>query len=335
LALADIGIPQRDLETIMSEIITAEQARALLPARPEHAHKGTFGKVMVVAGSLNYPGAAALATTGAGRVGAGLVTLATARSVLLTSGRGPEVTLLPLPEAELGTLGLSAAEELLKNLDGYQALLVGPGLGREEPTSRFIQRLCGMEQSRKRPRVGFRIHEDQSETTSGQDEPSQLPPTVIDADGLNLLSDLDDWPERLNREHFILTPHPGEMKRLLQVEKLADDLIEVATDAAVRWNQVVVLKSATTVVAAPDGRSVVSTAGNPALATAGTGDVLAGAIAGLLAQGLQLFDAAVLGVYLHAEAGALVREEFGDMGALASDLFTRLPRVIKGLGVHR
>jgi len=333
LTLADIGIPPRDLEMIMSEVITAEQARALLPARPEDSHKGTFGKVMIVAGSLHYPGAATLATTGAGRVGAGLVTLATARSVLLAGGRGPEVTLLPLPEAELGTLGLSAAEELLKNLDGYQALLVGPGLGQEEPTSRFIQRLFGMEQSRKRPRVGFRIQEEQPETPSGQTEPPQLPPTVIDADGLNLLSAIEDWPERLNREHFILTPHPGEMKRLLQVEELADDPVEVATDAAARWNQVVVFKGATTVIAAPDGRSVVHAVGNPALATAGTGDVLSGAIAGLLAQGLKLFDAAVLGVYLHAAAGALVREELGEMGTLASDLFTRLPRVIKGLTV--
>lgn len=331
LALADIGIPPRELETIMSNVITAEQARALLPARPADSHKGTFGKVMVVAGSLHYPGAATLAITGAARVGAGLVTLATARTILLAGGRPPEVTLLPLPEAELGTLGVSAAEELLKQLESYKAMLVGPGLGREEPTGLFMQRLLGLEQPRRRSRVGFRIQDESSETRDSKANPPTLPPAVIDADGLNLLATIEDWPEHLTRNHFILTPHPGEMKRLLNVEELDTDLVQVATDAATHWGQVVVLKGATTVIAGPDGRSAVYSDGNPALATAGTGDVLSGAIAGLLAQDVGLFDAAVLGVYLHAAAGALVREELGDMGALASDLFTRLPMVIKGL----
>jgi NAD(P)H-hydrate epimerase len=119
------------------------------------------------------------------------------------------------------------------------------------------------------------------------------------------------------------------MKRLLDTDTLDNDLVKVATDAAAEWGQYVVLKAATTVIAAPDGRVAVHSLGNPALATAGTGDVLAGVIAGLLAQGLSHFDAAVLGVYLHAGAGTLVRDELGDTGALASDLLLRLPRVIK------
>lgn len=335
VVLADIGLPSRSLETIMSEVVSRERARALLPDRPEDSHKGTFGKVMVVAGSLLYPGAAMLATAGAARAGAGLVTLATARTVMAFAGRPPEITLLPLPEAELGTLGGKAAEELLKTMDDYTALLVGPGLGKEEPTRLFLQRLLGIEQASTRSRVGFRIHQSDSEHDSERKgkpaEERKLPPLVLDADGLNLLAEIEHWPEHLPARHAILTPHPGEMKRLLKVDTLDNDRVQVATRAAEQWRQVVVLKGATTVIAAPNGRSVVNAAGNPALATAGTGDVLAGAIAGLLAQGLDLFDAAVLGVYLHAEAGAMVRADMGDTGALASDLLPCLPRVIQRL----
>ncbi len=331
LSVADIGIPSEHLEGIMSKTITVEQARALLPHRSEDAHKGTFGKALVVAGSLLYPGAAALASAGAGRAGAGLVTLATARSITALSGRGPEVTLLPLPEADLGTLGPAAAVELLKNIDGYTSLLIGPGLGREESTSLFLQRLFGLEQPQKRQRVGFRIQAATQEAGDASAETHELPPTVIDADGLNLLAQIDEWYVHVPAGQCILTPHPGEMKRLLHVEELDADQVKVATQAAAQWQQVVVLKGATTVIAAPDGRSAIYADGNPALATAGTGDVLSGVITGLLAQKMDLFDAAVLGVYLHAAAGALLREELGDMGTLASDLLPRLPLVIKAL----
>jgi NAD(P)H-hydrate epimerase len=347
IVLADIGLPARDLEAIMSDTMNATYARPLLPARPVDSHKGTFGKTMVVAGSFLYPGAAALATGGACRVGAGLVTLATARSVLLASGRAAEVTLLPLPEAELGTPGEKAADELLNGIEGYHALLIGPGLGKEEKTSRFLKRVLGIEQPAEvRSRVGFRIHSaeaaaeaqkpkakehEKGKETSNGEAHYHLPPTVLDADGLNLLAEIDDWATHLPASHVILTPHPGEMKRLLKAEDLDEDLVQVATDAAQQWQQVVVLKGATTVVAAPDGRSVVHAGGNAALATAGTGDVLSGAIAGLLAQQMPLFDAAALGVYLHAAAGAMLREELGDMGSVASDLLPLLPRAIKQL----
>jgi NAD(P)H-hydrate epimerase len=334
VALADIGIPADDLETIMSTTISKEQARALLPARPDDSHKGTFGKVMVVAGSLNYPGAAGLATGGAGRVGAGLVTLATVRSVIALSGRGPDVTLLPLHESPPGAIDAPAADEIFKAIEGYGALLIGPGMGREKNTQSFIQRLFGLEQSRKSARVGFRVSDETDSDDTDDDEaqvPPPLPALVLDADALNILSEMDDWTGHLPAEQCILTPHPGEIKRLLAVDTLDTDLVQLATDAAQQWKQVVVLKGATTVVAAPDGRNAVHAAGNAALATAGTGDVLAGAIAGLVAQGLDLFDAAVLGTYLHSEAGVLLREEMGDMGTLATDLLPRLPRAIKAL----
>ncbi|GAB4200026.1 MAG: bifunctional ADP-dependent NAD(P)H-hydrate dehydratase/NAD(P)H-hydrate epimerase [Roseiflexaceae bacterium] len=329
LRLAEIGLAQRQLEALMSERITPDFVRGRLPARPDDGHKGTFGKVMVVAGSLIYPGAASLATAGALRVGAGLVTLATGRSVLGGPGRLPEITLRPLPEAEWGTLGEEAADDLLKHLEGYRALLIGPGLGREQHTRKFLERLLGIEAPRQRGAIGFRIATAE-EKPAAQTRP-ELPPTVIDADGLNLLSEIDGWAERLPRDRMVLTPHPGEMERLLKTEALDGDLVRVAEDAAKAWGQVVVLKGATTVVAEPEGRSAIHDGGNAALATAGTGDVLAGAIAGLLAQGLEPFEAAALGVYLHGAAGRLLREDLGDAGTIASDLLPRLPLAIKQL----
>jgi NAD(P)H-hydrate repair Nnr-like enzyme with NAD(P)H-hydrate dehydratase domain len=261
------------------------------------------------------------------------VTLATGRSGLGGPGRLAEVTLQPLPEADWGVLGEAAADELLKHLEGYQSLLVGPGLGREQPSQIFLERLLGLDSPRHRGHIGFRIGTSEDRPTEKQRP--ELPPTVIDADGLNLLSQIERWWEHLPRGRCVLTPHPGEMKRLLKVEELEPDLARVAEGAAELWGQVVVLKGATTVVASPEGRSVLNDGGNAALATAGTGDVLAGAIAALLAQGLAPFDAAVLGVYLHSAAGRLVREELGDMGAIASDLLPRLPLAIKLLKQSR
>ena len=333
IRLAEIGLTPEAMEAIMGETIDARQARALLPARPDDAHKGTFGKVMVVAGSMLYPGAASLATAGAARVGAGLVTLATGRSALGGPSRLAEITLRPLPEADWGILGEAAADELFKHLEGYAALLVGPGIGREEPSRAFLERLLGLDSPRHRSHIGFRIGA--SEAPAAEQQRPELPPTVIDADGLNLLSEIDNWWERLPRGRCVLTPHPGEMKRLLKVEELPGDRVGATEEAATRWGQVVVLKGATTVVAEPEGRSALNDGGNPALATAGTGDVLAGAIAGLLAQGLAPFEAAVLGVYLHSAAGRLVADDLGDAGALASDLLPRLPLAIKGLRAKR
>lgn len=325
----DIGLTLAQLEVIMSEVITASRARGLLPARPYDAHKGTFGKVLVMAGSLSYPGAASLATAGAARVGAGLVTLATSRSGLGGPGRLPEVTLHLLPESEWGGMGESAADELLKILDQYQALLVGPGIGHEDHSRLFLERLLGLDSPRHRGKIGFRIGVSADKPAVKQRP--ELPPTVLDADALTLLSKIDQWWEQLPSSRCVLTPHPGEMKRLLGVEQLDADYAAIAEQSAKRWGQIVVLKGATTVVADPQGRSIVNDGANPALATAGTGDVLSGAITGLLAQGLAPFDAAALGVYLHSAAGRLVHDELGDAGTIASDLLPRLPLAIKAL----
>ena len=159
-----------------------------------------------------------------------------------------------------------------------------------------------------------------------------LPPLVIDADGLNILAKISGWQKKIPVD-AVLTPHPGEMSRLtgLAVEEIQKDRTGVALTYAKKWRRTVVLKGAFTVIAAPDGRCRISPYANPGLATAGTGDVLSGVIAGLAAQGLNLFDAASLGVYLHGEAGEKVRAELGDTGMLASDLLPVLPKVMKEL----
>jgi ADP-dependent NAD(P)H-hydrate dehydratase / NAD(P)H-hydrate epimerase len=318
-----------DVEAIMTEAIGTELARSLLPARPDDAHKGTFGKVLVVGGSAQYPGAPVLAAAAAARAGAGLVTIGVGRSGAAASGRPAEITLRLLPEAEWGVLGEAAADEVLKAVEGYRALVVGPGIGREKATSEFLTRLLGLEAPRQRGQIGFRIGTS-AEKPATKERPA-LPPIVLDADGLTLLAEIDGWWEHLPRTSLVLTPHPEEMRRLLGAQEIPADPANAAAEAAGRWGQIVVLKGATTVIAEPEGRVRLNAGGNAALATAGTGDVLAGTIAGLLAQGLAPFDAGTLGVFLHSAAGRLVRDELGDMGTIASDLLPRLPLAIKGL----
>jgi NAD(P)H-hydrate epimerase len=163
--------------------------------------------------------------------------------------------------------------------------------------------------------------------------PSNLPPALVaDADALNTLAEVPKWWKKLTGD-AVLTPHPGEMARLteLSVEEIQSDRLGAARKAATTWQKTIVLKGANTVIAAPDGRAMVSPIANPGLASAGTGDVLAGVIAGLLAQGLSLFDAATCGVYLHSEAGEVVKGELGDAGMVATDLLPVLPLVIKRL----
>lgn len=329
IVVAPIGLSSLDGVLTMSELLTASQARTLLPPRPADAHKGVFGKVLVVAGSINYPGAAVLACAGAQRSGAGLVTLATGRTVLSLATLPPEVTLLPVAEGDWGAIGPAAVDDLAEHLSAYQALLLGPGLGQAEATRKLVLRLFGLDHTRSRTRVGF-VAVGEPRTNQPQ-QTVALPPTVIDADGLNILATASNWFERLSPERCVLTPHPGEMRRLLGVSELPADRVATAAEAAQRWRQTVVLKGATTVIAAPDGRTLIFDGANPALATAGSGDVLAGVIAGLIAQGCLPFAAAALGVYLHGAAGARARMAFGDAGVVAGDLLPLLPSVMQEL----
>ena len=305
LEVANIGLPSELDDGVEIELVAEEWARTRLPTRPANSHKGTFGRTMVVAGSRNYLGAAYLAATSATRVGSGLVTLAIPESLTTAvAAKAIEPTFLPLPESAPGIVSPEAVDLVFESLPAYSSLLVGCGMGQEKDTKRFIERLL----------------------LSGR----TLPPTVVDADGLNTLSQVDDWWTRL-ADNAILTPHPGEMVRLTGNSSRNQDRITAATSAASRWNKTVILKGAYTVIAFPDGRAMVNPLSNPGLATAGTGDVLAGAIAGLVSQGLSLADASALGVYLHGLAGERVRDEFGDTGMVASDLLPTLPAVIRDL----
>jgi NAD(P)H-hydrate epimerase len=327
LVVADIAIPAKLARTVDLEVSTPDSIRALLPKRPMDAHKGTFGQVMVVAGAPNYTGAAYLAASAATRVGAGLVTLGIAGLLHpILASKVSETTFLLLPH-DMGVLVPEAARTLRENLKGYDALLLGPGLGRDEKTVEFVARFLSLTVAEKKARLGI-----VGSTASGVETELPLPPLVIDADGLSALADIEGWYKSLHVP-TVLTPHPGEMARLLHctVADVEADRVQVARRAAREWKVVVVLKGAYSVIASPEGVSCINPFANPALATAGTGDVLAGSIAGLLAQGLACFEAAVVGAYLHGLAGQIVREEMGVAGAVASDLLARLPQGIRRL----
>ncbi len=307
LQIADIQIPEYLSDHIPTELITGEMVQSLLPPRPLNANKGTFGKLMVVAGSVNYIGAAYLACEAAMRVGTGLVTLATPKSLQpVLAGKLTEVTYLPLEESNPGMIDAEAVSTIRGQIADYDGLLLGCGLGQNPPTVEFVKKLLSNGLSDK--------------------------PTVIDADALNILAGAEQWWQN-PPENAVLTPHPGEMSRLMKkpVAEIQENRLEAALMAAGEWNQTVVLKGAFTVIASPDGKARICGIANPGLASAGTGDVLAGATAGFIAQGLSAFDAATCGVYIHAMAGEIVKAEIGDTGMIASDLLLTLPVAINEL----
>ncbi len=302
--------------------------RQVLPPRLPTAHKGTFGTALVVAGSVNYTGAAWLAGQAAYRCGAGLVTLAVPFPLhAALAGQFPEATWLLLPD-ELGVIAESAVPVVQEGLARATALLIGPGFGLEDTTLRFLDGLLGAA-SPQRKVLGFA--QQVKEENPGQN--AALPPLVIDADGLKLLSRLKDWPKRLPAP-AILTPHPGEMAVLtgLEKEELMTDRLATAEHFAHKWGHVVVFKGAFTVVASPDGRAAVIPVATPALARAGTGDVLAGLIVGLRAQGMPAFEAAAAGALIHAQAGLHAARGLGSTASvLAGDVLRSIPAQMAAL----
>ncbi len=305
LVIADIGIPDQLADHVSAELITPDMARALLPRRPPDANKGTFGRVLVCGGSANYIGAMYLACEAALRVGAGLVTLAAPASLQpVLASKLTEATHAPLPESEPGVVSADAGAALEPFLAASTALLIGCGLGQSQSAQALVESLV----------LG----------------PGKLPPLVLDADALNLMARRPRWWQRLPPD-AILTPHPGEMSRLsgLPVADVQSKRLAVARDSAVLWGKTVVLKGAGTIIAFPDGAAVINPAANPGLASGGTGDVLAGAIAGLLAQGLPPRSAAIAGVFVHSQAGEAARRRMGQAGMLASDLLPLLPVVLR------
>ena len=309
IAEVEIGLPEGAGDALPYEEIRMRDLQPKMPFRSDDAHKGTFGTAVVAAGSKFYPGAARLASESALRAGAGLVVLATPESVQPLVAAGiPEITHQPLPGAD-GTPDGSAAAELLRALAGRQALLLGPGIAHTPATVEFV-----------------------SNVLSGLDAIEGLHAVVIDADGLNGLAELPGWHERLQLPR-VLTPHPGEMARLLgtTVEDVQSARLRHATEYAQRTGSVVVLKGAGTIVAHPDGRARLSEFASAVLATAGTGDVLAGFIVSLIAQGMDPYDAAATGVYLQTECGRALESAMGPSSVIAQDLLRTLPEVRKAL----
>ena len=275
----------------------------LLKPRAPDIHKGDLGHVLVVAGSAGLTGAAALCSLDALRAGAGLVTLGIPKSLQdVMAAKLTEVMTVPLPETPPRSLSLKALPELLSLIERITVVAMGPGLSQHSETKEVVRRLL----------------------------PRLTKPTVVDADGLNALAEDLNVLKRLTLP-VILTPHPGEMGRLarLSAADVQRDRERITKEFAKTYGVVVVLKGHRSLVANVDGELYGNDTGNPGMATGGMGDVLTGMIAGLLGQGVSLFNAARLGVYLHGLAGDLAAEEIGEVGLIASDVLDRIPEALE------
>jgi len=300
LVVADIDIPP-DLPIVAEipvQVMTGNDARAMMGERPLNGHKGTFGTALIAAGSYRYWGAPFLAAKAAYRVGAGLVALAVPQAIRATiAGQIPEATFPLIPDQQM----FSVASVPVLQETKANSLLIGPGM---DHANDFLTDLLAKKET--------------------------LPPLIIDADGLNVLAKIPNWAEQLP-DRTILTPHPGEMARLTNIsltELKEMDRVTVAQEQAQKWGCIVLLKGAYTVVANPDGRITIIPFANPALAVGGSGDVLSGVIAGLLAQGTNTYEAACLGAYLHASASTQYPYA---SGLLMSELCDFLPQTIAQL----
>lgn len=299
LLFADIGLPDGPADA--PEMISASSLRGRLPRPKADAHKGTLGRLLVVAGSERYVGAAFLVCAAAVRAGAGLVTLAAPRWLRDVIATGlPEVTYLPLPDGGLADGPDESVFAIAEALTGYQALAIGPGLSMEGATGRSVELIL-----RRRAAIG--------------------PPAVVDADGLNALAQMPDWPGWIG-DQVVLTPHIGELRRLVPGVKTEAPWTTVQ-EISRSWSATLLLKGPFTAIG-HHGRSWVHARPNPSLATAGTGDVLTGLIGGLLARGLSPPDAACLGVWAHGEAAARATERANLGGLMASDLVPQIPGVL-------
>lgn len=303
LFVVDIGMPKQLQETISEQYVLVDEERAfgLLPTRFDDAHKGSFGHSLIIAGSLGKSGAAQMCACACARSGSGLVTLAApATCQPLVASAAAEIMTVALADQD-GVLIDAAFDALQPLWEDKQVVAIGPGLGQQPQVRQLVNEIvqhCPL-------------------------------PLVIDADGLNALQNKTHILSQRTHVSTVLTPHPGEMARLtgLSVEQIQNKRCEIAGKYAKQWQSVVVLKGARTVIAAPDGRVWINNSGNSGMASGGMGDVLTGVITGWLAQGLNPFDAAVLGVFLHGMAADRCAEQQGSVGYLAGDLLQRLPAV--------
>ncbi|MCD5397512.1 NAD(P)H-hydrate dehydratase [candidate division NPL-UPA2 bacterium] len=307
LKIADIGIPSEVLNAqgLKVNLLEGKDISSLLPHRRKDSHKGDYGHILILAGSTGFTGAAALAGLGALRSGGGLVTLGVAESLNpIMEMKLTEVMTKPLPETEAGSLSLEAEGEILRLVQKVDALAIGPGLSTHPETSELVRRLL--------VRVKKTI--------------------VIDADGLNgLAGDISLLTK--SPASIIITPHPGEMGRLLgkATKDVQSERIGVTQEVASQTGTVVVLKGARTVISDREEEVYVNPTGNPGMAQGGMGDILTGMIASFIGQGLTELEAAKAGVYIHGLAGDIAAENQGETGLIASDLLDNLPQAIKRL----
>jgi len=306
----------------------------LLPARGAGAHKWGVGGLVIVAGAPTYIGAAALSAMAAGRAGAGIVQVATPRAAInAIASLVPEAVFIPLRDGEAGPAARSAIETIKPKLERSKAMLVGPGLGDDEHAEALLEAIFGIASLVRSTTVGFQSRvSETSEPAKADGMISVERPTVVDADGLNWLAKHPDWFEATPAGALVLTPHAGEMSRLLDrpVEDILENPVQLAIDAAKKWKQVVVLKVGATI--ATDGDAAVIADDAPvSLATAGSGDVFSGFIAGLLAQGAAPLDAAAIAMYAGTRAARRIEERYGVRGLVASDLPAAMAEAIATL----
>jgi NAD(P)H-hydrate epimerase len=303
--LIDIGIPPELVESEGIKIQVTEESdlRTWFPRRSADSHKGDYGHVLVIAGSKGKGGAAGLTSLAALRMGCGLVTLALPESCQKAFELHPmEVMTVPAPETDAGTFALSAKNILLNHSRGMSAVAIGPGLSTEPETVQLLRELL--------PIIDC--------------------PLIIDADALNCLAQSMDTISQFKTE-AILTPHPKEMSRIMGVEtsKILEKRIEFAGKFARDHSVIIVLKGAATVICQPNGLTTINPTGNPGMATAGSGDVLTGIIASLVAQGFSTPKAAIAGTYLHGLSGDIFARKESQASLIAGDLLRTLPETMK------
>jgi ADP-dependent NAD(P)H-hydrate dehydratase / NAD(P)H-hydrate epimerase len=322
ILMIDIGLrPPAEIGAGVPVLINALHARSLLPERQAGRHKRSVGTVLIVGGAPQYVGAPRLSGHSALRAGAGLVTIATPSSIVGSIASAvPELTFITLPAGEHATAGARMASIVRERMSEFDAMVLGPGLGTDAPIPDFLAQLLGFEQSGSTG-IGFGSFSEPEHVTAFEGK------AVLDADALNWLATRENWEDALQNAHLVLTPHAGELARLLGCERseVEAEPWESALQAASRFKQVIVLKHGHTVVATPGGDLFVNDQAPRGLATAGSGDVLAGCIGAYLAQGLDPKSAAIAGVSVGTHAAQLAAVEIGEIGYVASDLISFLP----------
>jgi len=307
VTVEDIGIPFYLLKNnkIKTNIVIKEVVKSFLPFRATYSHKGSFGKVLILAGSVGMTGAAYLTSEAAMRSGTGIVVLGIPRSLNpIMEVKLTEVITLPLAETEKQSLGEEAEETISKLMKNYSVLGIGPGISRQAETQRLVRKVI---------------------------EKSNIP-LVVDADAIYALSE-DPTILKKTKIPLVITPHPGEIAKLINkdVDYILNNQLNITREIAQKYGIVVVLKGARTIIANKEGEVYINIGDNSGMATGGSGDVLTGIICSLIAQGADNFSAAISGVYIHGLAGDLARDIKGERGMIAGDILSQVPQAFLNL----